>query len=271
MRLGVAVKKLPVWQAFMFAVRAFFKNIAVAFSISWPWLVLRVLSLLWLTISIANDSEFTSVAWFALIVSFIILVVVYSNIAVRWHRYLSTGEASSGLRGLRFDGAMGSYFVNVIVLAIIFVMALVAIALPFQLILLFAGFDPYSVAVLGLYAAILPVMVLGLRLSIKLPAVALGHFGFGLGSAMSATSGNFWRLAGLSLLVFLPGIAVRLFYYPLQMAAYLLGDAMGSILILAVKVVLEWAVVIISLSVLTGLYGFFVQGRTFEEEGLSTP
>jgi uncharacterized membrane protein len=105
-------------------------------------------------------------------------------------------------------------------------------------------------------------LVAAYRLSVKLPAVALGRTDFGLGEAWAATDGNFWQLLGLILMfiacVVIAGLGVFLF----SMLFGALGT-FGLALAVGIQVLVNWVATILGVTLLTSLYGFFVEGRNF--------
>jgi len=114
-------------------------------------------------------------------------------------------------------------------------------------------------AVVALYAF---AFVVSYRLLVKLPAVALGRSDFSMGNAWRATKGNSFRLLGLLVLFVL---CILLIAAGMLVITYLFGllGTLGPSLAVAIQVMVNWVATILGVTLLTSLYGFFVEGREF--------
>jgi len=95
-----------------------------------------------------------------------------------------------------------------------------------------------------------------------MPAVALGRRDFSMGDAWRATKGNSLRLLGLLILFVL---SLLLFAAGMFAITYLFGllGTVGLSLAVAIQVMVNWVATILGVTLLTSLYGFFVEGREF--------
>jgi hypothetical protein len=101
------------------------------------------------------------------------------------------------------------------------------------------------------------------RLSIKLPAVALGRTDFGFKEAWAASEDNFWQFLGIFLLnaVIVFGAILALILVVLGIGQISQAAAQAAGLILGAIVQLFYT--LFNASIFTSLYGFFVERREF--------
>jgi hypothetical protein len=100
-------------------------------------------------------------------------------------------------------------------------------------------------------------------LSLKLPAIALGRTDFGLTDAMKASEGNFWQVMGVLLLWALIVFAPLLMLFILAALLSHLPQVITVIIELPLSVAVNLFVILFSVSLVTSLYGFFVERRDF--------
>jgi len=102
-----------------------------------------------------------------------------------------------------------------------------------------------------------------MRLSVKLPAVALGNRDYTFRDAWAVTSGNFWPCLGvlvLNGLILFGGLLVLLLVAgTIAQVQPLVADVFAMV----ASLVLQLAYAFINASVLTSLYGYFVERREF--------
>lgn len=180
-------------------------------------------------------------------------LVAFCSIAVNWHRYILKDEA--GGRPMRLDNLVWRYLGNSLLVVLMAVTPVVLLGLA----LLFLP----SIASALLVPAAIVAGTFALTLSIKLPAVALGRTDFGFRDALNATNGNFWQLMGVFLI---NGAIALLAFYVMSLVItalinvnYTLGVAVGIALSVAFNIIYT----LFSVSVLSSLYGFFVEKRDF--------
>ena len=179
----------------------------------------------------------------------------FSSIAVNWHRFILRDEMPSAATSLRLDAVVLRYLGNSI-------LALLAGGVPLALLAAIVAFLPQA-AIALLFPAGLAAGTFIMMLSLKLPAVALGRRDFTFGAALKTVEGNFWQIAGVFLLnalvIFVPALALTLLILLLRQASPALATATGLVL----SVPLNLFLTLFSVSVLTSLYGFFVEKRDF--------
>ncbi len=187
-------------------------------------------------------------------VLFIVGIVTSLRIAVAWHRFILREEAPTGFVPPFNGGAIGSYLVA----GLIFALILILVAIPVSLL---AGLVLFPFAAggggrPGLFGAVLfglvlylPVAYVAYRISPILPSAALQQR-MPLKDAWyaTATSGAaFVVLTVVSVLAALIALA----------PANLLGAFLGGIWLFVV----QWATILVGASILTTIYGHYVEGR----------
>jgi hypothetical protein len=266
------MQKLPVIDAIKHSIRSTINNFPFAFHVSWPWMaVLLPLNIIASLYGLTHEfnPEKPDMAELATAGPFLILMVLvsfisYSAIAVSWHRYILLDEVPQGWARLRLDGPMWRYLGNIIL--IVLAMALIAVPVVIAVgvlgAILVAGMGSSGIAVaaaLGI-AAYAFIAVAGYRFSIKLPAVALNERQFTLADAWNCSRGNFWQLLGLGLIYLVIAVAFGLLIFAVSDVLGLVGSA-GAAVAVAIQVVVNWVLTILGVTILTSLYGFFVEGR----------
>jgi hypothetical protein len=182
-------------------------------------------------------------------------LIAFCSIAVNWHRFVLSDEMPTPRGALRLDGLVLRYTGNSLLTALMTFLpvavlaAIVSALMPPAVILVLP-----AVAVAG---------AANFMLSLKLPAIALGRTDFGFADAMKAAEGNFWQVMGVFLLSALIVFAVALMLVILDSLLGHLPHMLAVIIGLAVGAAVNLFIILFSVSVLTSLYGFFVQGRNF--------
>ena len=178
--------------------------------------------------------------------------VALSSIAVNWHRFILRDELPKAANSLRLDTLVMRYIGN-------YLLAILAGLVPFVAILTIVAFLPRVAVVILLPASVVAGAFI-MMLSLKLPAVALGRTDFSFGDALKSAEGNFWQIA----MVFLLNALLSLL--PLFVLGSLLKQvslAAAAAIGLALSAPLNLFLTLFSVSVLTSLYGFFVEKRDF--------
>jgi hypothetical protein len=258
-------RQLPAGTCIRHAVNSVRNNIAYAFRISWPWYaVLIPLSFAMFglaglfSLGTSNMSPF----FLAFLVLALISLVAFASIAVNWHRYILLDEMPKGREVFRLDDKTWRYFGNLLLILLILVGACLLVMLPLSILAASTNAAEFSVVLIALI--ILPIAgVLSLRLSVKLPAIALGRRDFLLKDAWSVTQANILPLFFIALfqIVFFLGFVLfmLLLQYTIGTASPALWDIVGTVLQTAVN----WIFTIFGITILTSLYGFFVENRDF--------
>ncbi len=182
-------------------------------------------------------------------------VVIFSSIAVNWHRYILLDEVTPPEKILRLDRLVWSYAGRTLLIMLVTLVPVII-------------FSTAVLAVLpGLRVALLvPLIIAGIyimRLSVALPAIALERRDFGITAALQVTQGNnlqFAALLGLNALIFFATLLLTLIV--LSVAGSFSGVA-ATILAIALSVPISLFLSLFSVSLLSSLYGFFVEKRKF--------
>jgi hypothetical protein len=169
-------------------------------------------------------------------------------IAVAWHRFVLNGEVTGGwlpeFRGSLILGYLG----RSIMIGVLVIFGVIVLSIPISII---------AVGLPGL-AGLMTLVMIGagayffFRLGIMLPAAALGEK-LTLADAWDATSGKSDTILTLALIVVGGSVLIQL---PSQF-----NDAPDSTITLVYTLVVNWFATIIGISVLTTLYGHYVEQR----------
>jgi len=209
---------------------------------------------------ITSMRDFDSGLLFYLIVLAIVVIVANIWIAVAWHRYVLLDEMPGAVIP-RFNGErMLAYFgrsllVGLIAIGLILVASIVVglVATP----LLGAGRSSAPAILLTEFVVFLvvyvPLAIVLYRLALVLPAAAVGK-PIRLGEAWAATSGASGTIVGLAILSVLCA-------WLLDLPAMFLAN--GPLLWVGIvwQTVVGWIEVMVGVSILTTLYGYYVERR----------
>ncbi len=182
-------------------------------------------------------------------------LIAFYSIAVNWHRFVLRDEMPTAQGALRLDGLVWRYTGNALLITLMTFLPVAVLAAILSVLL-----PPAVVLVLP---AVAGAGTATFMLSLKLPAIALGRTDFRFADAMKAAEGNFWQVMGVFLLsalivfvaaVMLVILAALLSYLP-RIPAAIIGLAAGA--------AVNLFVILFSVSVLTSIYGYFVESRNF--------
>jgi hypothetical protein len=270
------LRLLPVIPAVMHMWQSTINNLKFAFRAQWPWFA--VLTVLFSVLALSNDLKITgdqaaleaelknnpekaAMFVFSVFAGVGAALLAFSSIAVSWHRYVLLDEVPQGLAALRVDSIVWRYLGNLMLLGVFMtVIALPLSLVPFPLML---SMPALAVGILMAYVIFVMMPIL-YRLSIKLPAIALDRRDFKMGDAWNVSRGNWGQLIGVALLysggswvigLVLVGIATLL--------NTVFGPIVGFWLDIAIQTVINWVVTVMGITLLTSLYGFFVEKRDF--------
>jgi hypothetical protein len=265
-------RQLPAGKCFVHAVKSVRNNIAYAFRISWPWYAILIplgigASLFAEYMSGGNPEAVPSAPVVVIyIILFAVSLVAFASIAVNWHRYILLDEVPHGSELFRLDDKTWRYLGNVVLIFLMSFAAALLIALPVFGLTFALGENAGPVAFLLIILFIVGMLFIAalfFRMSVKLPAIALGRHDISFKDALAATEGNTLRLLLLVLLEFLAIIGIVL---GMLLVLFILG-AINAMLAFVVGAVLQflfnWVFTIFGITLLTSLYGFFVEGRDF--------
>jgi hypothetical protein len=247
-------------QIFTHSVRQVFGNLSAA---------LRVSGLLYLVqvgVSFAvGVSAFTDQAamrgmmqrgefpWGGFFLVLLVSVVTSLWIAVAWHRYVLKVEQSGILPPFKGDRIL-AYFLKGLLIFIILIPLLLILGFVAGIIVgaLMRSENLVAALVVGALVIYLPIGVVGFRLSSILPGVAIGE-GYGIADGWAATDGQSGALAVVVLLSIALGLVLGL---PNQ---FLLPP--NSVPALIWQLISGWIMLMVGISVLTTLYGHYIEKR----------
>ncbi|MGI9462781.1 MAG: hypothetical protein ACR2OM_02515 [Aestuariivirgaceae bacterium] len=252
------MRKLPVIDALEHTLSLTFRNLGPALRISWAWILVLVGTTALLMSSTGDMSETDPVPDLgSLLLTVLIFVLVMgvatASIGVAWHRYILLDEGGGVTYNLRADWTVWRYAGNV--LAIIFGFVLVA----FLPLMLLAAISEYF------YLLIFPVIILlsplVYRFMVKLPAIALERTDFTFKDALAATRGSYWQLLGLIVLYTILALILNAIMTAIS-SVVVLGGVVGGTLAAVAGGIIQWLGMIFGISLLTTMYGFFVEQRS---------
>lgn len=190
--------------------------------------------------------------WFQYAINMLVSSIGGLWIAVAWHRYILTGEISDGWLPKLYLEMMWGYFWRGILIA---VTAIVSTSVIVGFLVIAAGIafgGSSALSVIIPLIIFIPIIVVLFRLSPILPAIALGKT-LSLKNSWKATKGSTGVIALF--------IAVFAIYYVVTaniVQPNIVGVSAFSILW---DLVVGWIMTMFSISVLTTLYGHYVEGR----------
>jgi hypothetical protein len=260
-------RKLPVAAAFSHAVASVRSHLQVAFHISWPWyaIVMPVTLAVYALLALATGGDPESKPGLTFIVTLLLAAVALisaSSIAVNWHRYILRDEIPQGGEVLRLDDPVWRYFGNMLLIMLSVLAVLLVIGLPLNFLAAIAnapGFGVVSTFVLGVPVA----GTLFLRLAVKLPAIALGRTDFSLRDAWQASDGSNTGIFLLFVLNLLIAMGAIVAVIAIQAFFSLFGAVVSAVVEIVAQVAANWILTIFGITILTSLYGFFVENREF--------
>jgi hypothetical protein len=271
------MRKLPVFAALQHVFSTVLNNVGMAFKVSWAWIIVLIAPGLYFAYSLPSDPEvinsqpekyaslLTAIAVFA-----IFQLIAFASIAVNWHRYILLNEVPVGKDQLRLDGHVWRYIGNSL-------LASLMVMFPFGFLVgfAFAIMNPSAEALqsqrpLQVFLSLWPLLIIMVlcaaflyRMLIKLPAVALGRRDYKFPNALADSKGSFWNIVGFVLLfsiaLMLPSLALGWLSGLLIAALGVIGALISAVL----QVLYQWLSLIIGISALTSLYGFFAEKREF--------
>lgn len=232
------------------AIRQVIGNLGSALRVSaLPFAAQLCLLLLILPQGMVRAGEVITPGRFWLVFLGVLVVVVGTTlvIAVTWHRFVLGGGAAGLIPRLPVRD-MAAYLVRALLIALIALLATAPLMMFMGAGL--TGHDPWlTTLVLGVVGTILTALVL--RLSVSLPALAIGRR-MSLAEGWAVLEGHLPALATLAVILVLAQVAL----------AWVVSlVAIGPLLATGAAIGANWLALMVWLSVLTTLYGHYVEGR----------
>jgi len=186
------------------------------------------------------------------IITGLLMAVVYVWLAVTWHRYILLDEQPSGQLPAFRQSEILSYAGNAILLwlitlAVFLVVGLVTSPLAFLGVL---GAILISVIIISI------ALIVGYRLGLVLPSRAIGQR-LTFGESWAATKGQNATILVLAVVSALAAVVIDI---PAMVLAFLPG--IGGILAMLWRLATGWVTILVGVSILTTLYGVFVEKRS---------
>lgn len=239
---------MKAWKILSHALRQVFGNFGAAVRVSLlPFVAVAVVSVIFgagVVMTMTNNPN--SAPGAGMVVSglamALVYVAVFCTIAVNWHRYVLLNEPVGWIPAVRPD------------LILVYFGTSLAIWLGFSVVVGLGAMILSSAGTPGVVIAVLAV-VFALsqlwRISAALPGVALGESGC-VGKSITATNGETGTLIVMTLIYLLGSVVAGL-----VAGLFALIPVLGFLVNLA----FQWLTMMVALSVLTTLYGHYVEGR----------
>lgn len=240
---------------FTHSVRMVFSQFRDALRISGPlYIVSFLLQLAFLSDAMAGRPESSPSG--AAILATLAEIVVFFWIAVAWHRFILLDESPGSVLP-RFHGRpmlryLGCCLLLLLVMALPLALAFVVGAFAAAAL----GMAPVLIAILGVVAFV-PVVAIGYRLATILPGAAIDR-PVPLHQAWDATRG---ATGSILMLALISTIASFLIQAPV---AVLHALPFGLVPALIWSAIAGWVSTMVGVSILTTLYGYYVEGRVID-------
>lgn len=254
---------MQAWQIFVQSVLRVFVNFQGAIRISaLIYLVMTGLGIWFdsLGIDLSNREQMTAMMqagtfpWLQMTTVGILSALGGLWVAVGWHRFVLLDEMPGFVppfKGDRILGYLGRMILVVLaLLPVYFVIVAISVGLFFALGRSDAGMQ---IAQFLPIIVIIPISAFVLRLSTALPGAALGAEG-GIRSAWAATRGKWGTFLLLAIIVIAAGFAARMVMVALALYA--------PVMLIPFSIVYGWVSLMVGVSILTTLYGHYVEGRS---------
>ncbi|MEQ1521700.1 MAG: hypothetical protein ABL936_10580 [Aestuariivirga sp.] len=255
------MNKLPAFQTITHALKAVIQFRSVGARIGLPWiLVLTVINFLahsfsaapapadgGMAMMIPGPMDFVVVA---------LSLVIFSSIAVNWHRYILLDEITESEKLFRLDRPVWNYALRTL-LIMLFAFA------PILVLLKIFGAGVPGLGLFLVVAALLVAAIYIMRMSVALPAIALDRPDFGIPAALQVTKGNNLQFAALLALNSLILLAT---FLAIGIVLSIVGSvnlAVAKVVAVLLSVPVNLFLSLFSVSLLSSLYGFFVEQRKF--------
>jgi hypothetical protein len=189
------------------------------------------------------------------VVIIILNLIATASVAVSWHQFILRDAPLNNVKPFRVDKTVQLYFARVVLIDIVcFVPLLILVAI--------AEFLPVVVSPLIL-ALVIQLGVVAYRISLGLPAIAINSAPISMKQSFEKTAGNNLRILGLLVIVHLILAAVLLGYIFAVNFFQLLNPVMGLISVFILGIPATFFNMLLLVSLLTSLYGFFIEQRDF--------
>ncbi|WP_156317516.1 hypothetical protein [Cypionkella psychrotolerans] len=251
------------WLILVHSVRQVFGNLEAALRVSGLLYLAQVLVQFLVLGSLLSLSEAERQAmvesgrfpWIGMFIFLLVAVVGSLWIAVGWHRYVLTEDRPGIVPPFHGDRMLGYFGKGVLIALIMIVPSMIAGAVGGALASIIMSPSKgvsFVVGTLLIYVILLPIGALALRLSTMLPGAAL-RAGVPVFSGWEATKGETGTFIALVVLWAVIAGLIQV------IGTYVFGSFF--ILAFAWQVLSEWVILMVGISILTTLYGHYVEKR----------
>jgi hypothetical protein len=251
-----APRQLPVMAAFRHMLNSVLHNWRVGARHGLPWIALLTVFKAWSLWApeSPNPGLDQSLSWLD-ILGLGVGLLATSSIALSWHRYILRDEPPTSVPPFRLDRPVWRYLGRSCLIGAISIAPIIAIA--------WASESTPAILLPVLLALGLAVIVILVRLSTSLVATAIGAADTSLRSALIATRGNMLRILGLIGLTAIAEVALLLVLALPMAAAQPMPPAWVLPATILVSIPVQLVAVLLNITLLTTLYGFFAERRDF--------
>lgn len=240
--------------------RSYTDNFRFFFRISLPWLIL-CLPVYWVVRDYllahpqGNGVNLNVRSTMIEILLPLILSIAFASIAVSWHRHILS-RARTPL--LVFDSAVRRYWWNGF--AIVLIAAVVAIPVVLAIFALSAvlGAAADTVTLIAVYTVMILIVY---RLSIKLPALAIGRLSYGFKNSWNDTKGQMWQFLILGTVLGFIGKLVASIEQVTQNQLPQIDSFVVRYALISVEPIIELVFAGLGVSILTYTYAYFAENR----------
>lgn len=276
--------KLPIIATVNAVYKLTWHNVTYAIRISWLWCVLIIsLSQFIFPYLVIEDegTKFGRLEWGLLALWLIVYAAGWSSIAVLWHRRLLRDEAPGGVP-IRLDAFAWRYLLRFIfIFCLVGILASLVEALSgdrFAIVNSIRGSvsglaelafeNPLWFLISLLISAAM--IMMSLRLSVALPAAAVGDVTNGPAAAWDATAGNSFRLLMIAILVALPLLAVDSLVSRLEAPLTSSGEPLSELLHIVISQVLSLFPLLLGVTLLSLVYAILIEKRAISPTGVGS-
>lgn len=245
---------MKAWAIFVHSIRQVFGNLSEALHVSGLLYLLQMAVAVMVGVTPASmdpNAEVPPEQALAALAMVVVLLISTLWIAVAWHRFVLLGERPAGYiptmsagRLLRYGGRSLLIGLAVVVLALVLGLASSILVVPIL------GETPLA-ALISVLAMIVPGLAVLYRLSAALPGLALDR-PTGFADGWVATTGD---TATILILAFFTGLIGIVLGAPLRLMPQ------GTLVALLWELGAGWLQLMISASILTTLYGHYIEKR----------
>jgi hypothetical protein len=269
------MRTLPVGAAFSHSINSTINNLKFAFHVSWPWLIVlfpvSVISNVYFQMNPVERGQMPNpVVGLATFVVIALQIIGFASIAVNWHRFILKDEVPNSFAArLRMDHVVWRYIGNTILLVLRGYGLILLAVLPISFFVFLLGSSKtiaaIGIVIGGLLLLVACIWLIGamVRWSIKLVGIAVEKPDFRMRDAWAVTENNHWQIFWLYVSFLLVALAIGFLMLGLTLSAVSIGSVAALVVVMAVQTAINWVMTVWGVTLLTSLYGFFVEGREF--------